>query len=154
MHVDPIHQFQIQNWLPLFELGGHQFHFTNSALLMLIIVGLISTLLIGATLPRAVVPGRFQSVAEMSYEFVANMLRNSAGNEGMKFFPFVFTLFMFVLFANVIGLIPFSFTVTSQLIITASLALLVFLVVVVYGFWRNGFRFLRLFVPHGVPIYI
>jgi F-type H+-transporting ATPase subunit a len=151
MHVDPIHQFQIYNWLPLFELGGHQFHFTNSALLMLIIVGLISALLIGATAPRAVVPGRLQSIAEISYEFVANTVRSSAGTEGMKFFPFVFTLFMFVLFANLIGLIPYSFPVTSQLIVTATLALLVFFIVVGYGFWRNGFRFLNLFVPKGVP---
>jgi F-type H+-transporting ATPase subunit a len=90
----------------------------------------------------------------MSYEFVANTVRSSAGTEGMKFFPFVFTLFMFVLFANMIGLIPYSFTVTSQLIITATLALLVFFIVVIYGFWRNGLRFLKLFVPSGVPVYI
>jgi F-type H+-transporting ATPase subunit a len=121
---------------------------------MLIIIVLVSALLIGATAPRAVVPGRLQSVAEMSYEFIANMLRTSAGTEGMKFFPFVFTLFMFVLFANLIGLIPYSFTVTSQLIITATLALTVFFVVVGYGLWRNGLHFFNLFVPKGVPIYI
>ena len=90
----------------------------------------------------------------MSYEFVANTVRSSAGTEGMKFFPFVFTLFMFVLFANMIGLIPYSFTVTSQLIVTATLALAVFFIVVIYGFWRNGLGFLKLFVPKGVPIYI
>src|SRR5215468_4652426 len=117
---------------------------------MLIIIVLVSALLIGATAPRAVVPGRLQSVAEMSYEFIANMLRTSAGTEGMKFFPFVFTLFMFVLFANLIGLIPYSFTVTSQLIITVTFALLVFFIVVGYGFWKNGLRFLNVFVP-GVP---
>jgi len=154
MTVDPIHQFQIHNFAPLFSIGRHQIYFTNSALFMLIIVVLVSVLLIGATAPRALVPGRLQSVAEMSYEFVANMLRSSAGTEGMRFFPFVFTLFMFVLFANMIGLIPYSFTVTSQLIITASLALLVFVVVVGYGFWHNGVHFLNLFVPKGVPIYI
>ena len=104
---------------------------------MLIIVS-ASALLIGGTAAGALVPGRLQSVAEMSYEFVANTMRSSAGNEGMKFFPFVFTLFMFVLLANMIGLIPYSFTVTSQLIITATLALLVFFIVVIYGFWRNG----------------
>ena len=99
-------------------------------------------------------PGRLQSVAEMSYEFVANTVRSTAGNEGMKFFPFVFSLFMFVLVANMIGLIPYTFTVTSQIIITATLALLVFFIVVIYGFWRNGLQFLKLFVPSGVPIYI
>jgi F-type H+-transporting ATPase subunit a len=154
MTVDPIHQFQIHNLVPMMSIGGHQIAFTNSALFMLIIVVVVSALLIGATMPRAVVPGRFQSIAEMSYEFVANTVRSTAGNEGMKFFPFVFTLFMFVLVANLIGLIPYSFTVTSQLIITASLALLVFFIVVIYGFWRNGLGFLKLFVPKGVPIYI
>jgi F-type H+-transporting ATPase subunit a len=154
MTVDPIHQFQINNLVPMMSIGGHQIAFTNSALFMFIIVVAVSALLIGATHPRAVIPGRLQSIAEMSYEFVANTVRSSAGTEGMKFFPFVFTLFMFVLFANLIGLIPYSFTVTSQLIITATLALLVFFIVVIYGFWRNGWRFLKLFVPKGVPVYI
>jgi F-type H+-transporting ATPase subunit a len=151
MQVDPIHQFQIKDLLPLTSMGGHQISFTNSALFMLIIVASVSTLLIGATAPRAVVPGRLQSIAEMSYEFVANTVRSTAGTEGMKFFPFVFTLFMFILFANLIGLVPYSFTVTSQLIVTASLALLVFFVVVGYGFWKNGLHFFNLFVPKGVP---
>jgi F-type H+-transporting ATPase subunit a len=154
MTIDPIHQFQIHRLVPIFTIHGREIALTNSALFMFVIVILVSAFLIGATAPRALVPGRLQSVAEMSYEFVANMLRTSAGTEGMKFFPFVFTLFMFVLFANLIGLIPYSFTVTSQLIITATLALTVFLVVVIYGFWRNGFGFLRLFVPKGIPIYI
>jgi F-type H+-transporting ATPase subunit a len=151
MQIDPIHQFQIDNLMPMASVAGHQFSFTNSALVMLIIVGSVSTLLIGATLPRAIVPGRFQAIAEISYEFVANTVRSSAGTEGMKFFPFVFTLFMFVLFANLIGLIPYSFTVTSQLIVTATLSLLVFFIVVGYGFWRNGLHFFNLFVPKGVP---
>jgi F-type H+-transporting ATPase subunit a len=151
MQVDPIHQFQIHNMVPLINLGGRQIAFTNSALFMMIIVFGVSALMIGASAPRAVVPGRLQSIAELAYEFVANTVRSSAGTEGMKFFPFVFTLFMFVLFANLIGLIPYSFTVTSQIIITAALALTVFLVVVGYGFWRNGLHFLNLFVPKGVP---
>jgi len=151
MQIDPIEQFQIKNLMPMLSMGGHEIAFTNSAVYMLIIVVVVSTLLIGATAPRAVVPGRLQSVAEISYEFVATTLRNSTGAEGMKFLPFVFTLFMFVLFANLIGLIPYSFTVTSQLIVTATLALAVFFVVVIYGFWKNGLHFLKLFVPSGVP---
>jgi F-type H+-transporting ATPase subunit a len=95
MQVDPIHQFEIKNFLPLFYLGRHEISFTNSALYMFIIVGLASLLLIGATTRRAVVPGRLQSIAEICYEFVANTVRSSAGTEGMKFFPFVFTLFVF-----------------------------------------------------------
>jgi F-type H+-transporting ATPase subunit a len=153
MHIDPIEQFQIRNLIPLVNIGGHQIAFTNSAAYMLLIVILASTLLIGATARRAVVPGRLQSVAELSYEFVANTLRNATGPEGMKFLPFVFTLFMFVLFANLIGLIPYSFTVTSQLIVTAVLALTVFLIVVIYGLWKNGWHFVKLFVPKGVPVY-
>jgi F-type H+-transporting ATPase subunit a len=151
MQVDAIHQFEIQDLMPMASMAGHQISFTNSALVMFIIVGLVTVLMVGATAPRAVIPGRLQSIAEISYEFVANTVRASAGNEGMRFFPFVFTLFMFVLFANMIGLIPYSFTVTSQLIVTASLALLVFFVVVGYGFYRNGLHFLNLFVPKGVP---
>ena len=154
MTIDPIHQFQINNLVPIFTIGGREIAFTNSALFMLIIVVGVTALLVVATAPRAVVPGRLQSVAEVSYEFVANMLRSSAGNEGMKFFPFVFTLFMFVLAANLIGLIPYSFTVTSQLIVTATLALTVFVIVVGYGIWKNGLRFFNLFVPKGVPVYI
>jgi F-type H+-transporting ATPase subunit a len=153
MHIDPIEQFQIKNLVLLLTVHGHQIAFTNSAVYMLIIIALVSALLIGATARRAVIPGRLQSMAEMTYEFVAATLRNSAGTEGMKFFPFVFTLFMFVLFANLIGLIPYSFTVTSQLIITVILALVVFFMVVIYGFWKNGWRFVMLFVPKGVPIY-
>ncbi len=153
MHIDPIEQFQIKNLVPLANIGGHEIAFTNSAAYMFIIVILASALLIGATVRRALIPGRMQSLAEMTYEFVATTLRNSTGPEGMKFLPFIFTLFMFVLFANLIGLIPYTFTVTSQLIVTVILALLVFFIVVIYGFWKNGWRFVKLFVPKGVPVY-
>src|SRR3974377_689811 len=146
MQVDPIHHFEIKNFFPVFHIGGYQISFTNSALYMFIIVGLISLLLIGTTTRRAIVPGRLQSIAEISYEFVANTVRSSAGTEGMKFFPFVFTLFMFILFANLSGVIPYSLTVTSQLIITVTFALLVFFIVVGYGLWKNGLRFLNVFV--------
>jgi len=95
MQVDPIRQFEIEDFFPVFHIGGYQISFTNSALYMFIIVGLVSLFMIGATARRAVVPGRLQSIAEVSYEFVANTVRSSAGTEGMKFFPFVFTLFMF-----------------------------------------------------------
>jgi F-type H+-transporting ATPase subunit a len=154
MQVDPIEQFQIHNIVPMLRIGGRDIAFTNSALMMFIIVAAISVLMIGATMRRALVPGRFQSVAEMSYEFVANTVRSSAGTEGMRFFPFVFSLFMFILFANLIGLIPYSFTVTSQIIITAAFAFLVFFIVIIYGLYRNGLHFFNLFVPKGVPVYI
>ena len=101
---------------------------------MVITRGRIAALLVGASSSRALVPGRLQSVAELSYEFVANTIQTTAGKEGMRFFPLVFTLFMFILVSNIIGLIPYTFTVTSHIIITAALALLVFLTVIVYGF--------------------
>ena len=151
---DPIHQFNIIKYFTLGNIGGHEIAFTNSALFMAIAVLGIGLLMIGATRGRALVPGRLQSLAEMSYEFVADTIRSTAGTEGMRFFPFVLSIFMFVLFMNLIGLIPYTFTVTSHIIITASLALMVFLTVVVYGFWRNGLKFLKLFVPSGIPIYI
>jgi F-type H+-transporting ATPase subunit a len=117
-------------------------------------LALISLLMLGATSARALVPGRMQAIAEMSYEFVATTLRGSAGPEGMRFFPFVFTIFMFVLTVNLMGLIPYAFTVTSHIIITLALALLVFFTVIVYGLWKNGLHFFKLFVPSGIPIYI
>jgi F-type H+-transporting ATPase subunit a len=152
--VDPIHQFAINNIVDFGTIGGVPLAFTNSALFMVIAVALISGFLILGTSAGALVPGRVQSLAEMSYEFVANMLRESAGTEGMRFFPFVFSIFMFVLFANVLGLMPYFFTVTSHIVITAALALAIILLVIGYGFWRNGVRFLKLFVPQGVPGYL
>jgi F-type H+-transporting ATPase subunit a len=152
--ADPIHQFEIHNMVSLGHIGGQEIAFTNSALYMAITAVGITALLLGASSPRALVPGRLQSIAEMSYEFVADTIQSTAGKEGMRFFPFVFTLFMFILFANIIGLIPYTFTVTSHIIITAALALMVFLTVIVYGFYRNGLKFFGLFVPHGLPIYI
>jgi F-type H+-transporting ATPase subunit a len=152
--ADPIHQFEIYPIVNLGHIGGHEFAFTNSALYMAITVVGIAALLVGASSSRALVPGRMQSVAELSYEFVANTIESTAGKEGLKFFPLVFTLFMFILVSNVIGLIPYTFTVASHIIITASLALLVFLTVIVYGLYKNGLKFFGLFVPSGVPMYI
>jgi F-type H+-transporting ATPase subunit a len=121
---------------------------------MLLAVGLIVGFLYFATGARALVPGRLQSVAESIYEFVAKMVRDSMGEQGMKFFPLVFTLFSFILAVNMLGMVPGFFTVTSHLAVTAALALLVFLIVLVVGFAKNGLGFLRLFVPDGVPIAI
>ena len=152
--ADPIHQFEIHNIVTLGHIGGQEIAFTNSALFMAITVVGIWALLMGGSSARALVPGRLQSIAELSYEFVANTIESTAGKEGMKFFPLVFTLFMFILVANIIGLIPYTFTVTSHIIITAALALLVFVTVLVYGFYKNGLGFFRLFVPSGIPIVI
>jgi len=152
--MDPIHQFEIKKFFVLGHIGSAEIAFTNSALYMLIAVAVIGLLIIGGTSRRALVPGRLQSVAELSYEFVAKAVESNAGPEGMKFFPFVFSLFMFILVLNLIGLIPYSFAVTAQIIITAALAVMVFLTVIIAGFWKHGFGFLRIFVPTGVPIYL
>ncbi len=151
MANDPIHQFQIAKLIPI-EIGGLDFSFTNSAAFMVATVAVAGAFLFLTTSSRGLVPGRLQSISEMSYEFVANMLRDAAGSHGMKFFPMVFSLFMFVLVANLIGLFPYFFTVTSHIIVTFALALLVIGTVVVYGFMKHGFAFLKLFVPQGVPI--
>src|SRR5690349_2041941 len=152
--MDPIHQFQIADFFHVGQLGGANIAFTNSALFMAIAVVLLTVFLIGGTARAQTVPSRMQSAAELTYEFVANMLRSTAGKEGMRFFPFVFTIFMFVLTLNMLGLIPYAFTVTSHIIITAALAITVFLVVLLYGLYRHGLHFFNLFVPKGVPVYI
>ncbi len=150
MANDPIHQFQISKLIPI-EVGGMDFSFTNSSLFMVATVAVASAFLFFTTSNRGLVPSRLQSVSEMSYEFVASMLRDAAGSEGMRFFPMVFSLFMFVLVANLIGMFPYFFTVTSHIIVTFALALLVIGTVLVYGFMKHGFKFLNLFVPDGVP---
>ena len=152
--MNPIHQFEITNIFTFGKIGGVEIAFTSSAVFMLFAVAVVTLLMIGATSPRAVVPGRLQAVAEMSYEFVADTLRSTAGAEGMKFFPLVFSIFMFILTVNLIGWFPYSFTVTSHIIVTAAFAALVFLTVVISGFMKHGLRFLKLFVPSGIPIII
>jgi F-type H+-transporting ATPase subunit a len=152
--MDPIHQFQIVNLFPLGKIGDTQIAFTNSAAFMLIAVIGLTAFLVGATAGGKVVPTRLQSAAELSYEFVASMVRSTAGHEGMRFFPFVFTIFMFVLTLNMFGIIPYAFTVTSHIIITAVLALTVFFTVLIYGLMKHGLHFFNLFVPKGVPVYI
>jgi F-type H+-transporting ATPase subunit a len=152
--MDPIHQFQIINLFSLGRLGNSEIAFTNSAAFMLIAVVGLSLFLIGGMAGAGNVPTRLQSAAELSYEFVADMVRSTAGSEGMRFFPFVFTIFMFVLTLNMFGLIPYAFTVTSHIVITAALALTVFFIVLIYGLMRHGLHFFNLFVPKGVPVYI
>ena len=128
--------------------------FTNSSLFMVVTVLATSTFFIWAISGRGLVPGRAQSLAEMTYEFVAGMLRDSAGSEGMKFFPLVFSLFLFILIANMFGMFPYFFTVTSHIIITVMLAMLVFLTVILYGLYKHGLTFFKIFVPSGVPGFI
>lgn len=150
---DPIHQFEIKRLFPL-EVLGIDATFTNSALFMVTATVLILGFLIYSMRGRALVPTRIQSITETVYEFVANMVRDTMGEQGMRYFPFVFAIFIFIFVLNMLGMIPGFFTVTSHLAITAALAALVFLTVLFIGFAKNGFGFFKLFVPEGVPILI
>jgi len=151
--LDPIHQFEVKSFIEII-VGGVDLSFTNVSLFMLITTACVIALMALPTSGRALVPGRWQNVAEMCYEFAGNMLRDSAGASGMRFFPLVFSLFMFILIANMLGMFPYFYTVTSQLIVTVVLAMIVFLTVIIAGIRMHGLSFFKLFVPSGVPIYI
>jgi F-type H+-transporting ATPase subunit a len=151
--IDPMHQFEIKTYFPL-QLGSIDASFTNSSLFMVIAAALLTILMLAGMSRRAMVPGRLQSIVELSYEFIANMLRDNVGTAGLRFFPFVFTLFMFILALNLLGMIPYSFTVTSHIIVTFALAFFIFIGVTILGFAVHGFGFFKFFVPHGVPAYL
>jgi F-type H+-transporting ATPase subunit a len=151
--ASPLEQFQIKPIAPL-EIGGANVSFTNSSLFMVIVITAVTLFLVLGMRKRAMVPGRWQSMAELTYEFIAGLVRDNVGHEGRAYFPFVFSLFMFILFANVIGLIPYSFTVTSHIIVTFALAAVVFLGVTVIAIVRHRMKFFTYFLPHGTPIYM
>jgi len=144
---DPIHQFELVPIAP-------QIGLTQSGLYMVAAVAIIALLALAATRSASLIPGRLQGLVEMTYEFVASTVRDSAGEEGMKFFPLIFSLFIFILVLNLLGMMPYGFTVTSHIVITSALAMIVMGTVVIYGFAKHGLRFLNLFVPSGVPVYI
>lgn len=143
----------IQKIIPL-KVGGVDVSFTNSSLAMVAAVVLVSCFLVFSMRRGALVPGRWQIVAEMSYEFIANMIRDNVGQEGRRYFPFIFTLFMFVFAGNIIGMIPYSFTFTSHIAVTFGLAIVVFIGVTLIGFIKNGVKFFGFFLPHGVPWFL
>jgi F-type H+-transporting ATPase subunit a len=152
--IDPMHQFQIN---PLAgNLDGSRFVFSNSALWMLVVLALIWIFMLGG-MKRALVPGRWQVAVEGVTGFVTSMLETSVGREGRKYVPWVFTIFMFILFANLLGMMPFAlvgahpFTVTSQFTVTGVMAIISFGIVLIVGFWKHGFHFFSLFIPHGTP---
>jgi F-type H+-transporting ATPase subunit a len=157
--IDPMHQFQIEPLAPL-NIGGYDVSFTNSSLFMMLVLGAIWLFMAGG-MKRELVPGRWQMAVEGVTSFIGNMLSSSVGPEGKKYVPLVFSLFMFILMANFMGMMPFGivpgvhpFTVTSHLTITAVLAVISFSVVLIVGFWKHGLHFFSLFVPHGTPIWL
>ncbi|ABC24041.1 F0F1 ATP synthase subunit A [Rhodospirillum rubrum] len=150
MH-SPVEQFAIKPLVSI-QVAGVDVSFTNSSLLMLLTVGLAAAFFWNATARRTLIPGRLQSAAEMLYEFVANMIRDNVGKEGMKYFPYILTLFVFVFLGNMLGMLPYSFTFTSHIAVTAALAVGIFIAVTIIGFARHGFHYFRMFFPHGAPL--
>ena len=155
--IDPMHQFEVEKLLPL-NVGGYDLSFTNSSLFMVVVLGLIWLFMLGG-MKRELIPGRWQMAVEGVTSFITNMLDTNVGPEGRKYVPWVFTVFMFVLFANLLGMMPFGvipgvhpFTVTSQFTVTGVLAIISFSIVLLVGFWKHGFHFFSLFVPHGTPL--
>lgn len=147
----PLTQFEVTPIFHLPRLAGYDVSFTNSSLYMVIAVAAVVLFLSLGMRRAALVPGRFQSMAELSYEFVANMVRDNVGQEGMKYFPLIFSLFMFVLFANLLGMLPYSFTVTSHIIVTFVMAGLIFLGVTILAIYKHGLHFFGFFLPKGTP---
>lgn len=151
LELHPLDQFKIDRLIPL-HIGGVDVSFTNSALFMCAAVVIASAIVILGARRRDLVPGRWQSIAEVSYEFIAKMIDDNVGHEGRQYFPFLFTLFMFVLFGNLLGLTPYGYVFTGQIIVTFALAIVVFIGVTLIGIIRHGFHFLSFFVPAGVPL--
>jgi F-type H+-transporting ATPase subunit a len=151
--MDPLHQFHIVPMVPV-TVADMDVSFTNSALSMILVVALIYGLMVFGMRRRAIVPGRLQSLAEMLYEFVSNMVMNNAGRDARAFFPFVFTLFMFILVGNLLGMVPGVFTFTSHIVVTLAMAMVVFVMVTFVAIAKHGFRFVTSFLPHGVPLWL
>ena len=149
--ASPVEQFKLKSLVP-FELGGVDLSYTTSSLWMTITVVCVTAFLTLSMRGGRLVPGRWQSMAEMSYEFIANMIRENVGAEGRKYFPFIFTLFMFILVGNLVGMIPFAYTFTSQIIVTFAMTATIFIGVTVIGLVRHGLHFFSLFVPSGTPL--
>jgi len=147
----PLEQFEIKEIVPI-QIGGVDLSFTNSSLMMVLTVGAILLFLMMGMRRAALVPGRWQSMAELSYQFVADLIKDTVGSEGRKYFPAIFTVFMFILFGNMAGMIPYSFTFTSHIIVTLAMAMVVFVGVTILGFARHGMHFFSFFVPPGAPL--
>ena len=152
--ASPLEQFAIQDLTaPLFTIGGHHIAVTNSAIFMMGAVVLSSGLLLAGAGKGAMIPGRIQAMSELFYEFIANMIRDNVGSAGKKFFPFIFTLFIFTLFGNILGMLPYGYTFTSQIAVTFFMAMVVFLGVTLIGLFKHGLHFFSLFFPHGAPLF-
>ena len=152
MATNPMHQFKVHRIGPEIEISGVDLSFTNSSLFMLISASLVALLLLLGTKEKKIIPSKLQLISEMLYNFIAKMISDTAGSKAKPYFPFIFTLFMFVLLCNMIGMLPYSFTVTSHIIVTLTFAVFIFVGVTILGFIIHGFKYLKIFVPSGVPM--
>ena len=150
---NPLEQFEIQTLIPI-RLGNLDISFTNSSAFMVLAVVAVAILMILAVRPRASIPGRWQILAELSYEFIARLVSDNIGKDGKPYFSLIFTIFMFVLFGNFLGMLPYSFTFTSHIAVTLSMALVIFVLVTIIAFFKHGARFFSFFLPAGVPIFL
>ena len=152
MASNPMQQFTVYKIGPQIKIAGVDLSFTNSSLFMLISAATILLILFLGSKEKKIIPGKIQLISEMFYSFVAKMISDTAGSKAKPFFPFIFSLFMFVLFCNMVGMLPYSFTVTSHIIVTLIMALFIFVAVTIIGFIKHGFKYLSIFVPSGVPV--
>jgi F-type H+-transporting ATPase subunit a len=150
MEESPLHQFELQRWVPI-SIGGLDLSINKAVVFMWVVIAVAAVLMVMAGSSRKLVPGKFQSLAEMMVDFIRTMIMETMGKEGMRFFPLVATLFVFILFSNYIGLIPGAYTVTSQIIVTAAFSFLVYGISLVVGFSLHGVKFLGILVPPGTP---
>lgn len=151
--ANPLHQFEINTIVPI-KVGGIDASLTNSGVFMIVAVILVTGFFVLGVKSRALVPGRLQSVAELAYEFVANMLRSNVGSEGRAYFPFIFSLFFFILMGNMLGMVPYGFTYTSHLAVTLGMAVVIFIGTTIIAFAKHGIGFFGFFLPHGTPWYV
>jgi F-type H+-transporting ATPase subunit a len=154
MAANPMSQFEVYSIGPKIQIGSFDLSFTNSSLFMVLTVAVISLFFIAATQKKSLVPNKMQLIAEMAFEFVSKMISETAGKDARPYFPFILCLFLFVLVANLLGMLPYSFTVTSHIIVTFALAFFIFIGVTIVGFAKHGISYLKLFVPSGVPIFL
>ena len=152
MATNPMHQFNVHKIGPEIEINGIDISFTNASFFMLLSALLIIVFLVFGTREKKIVPTKIQLISEMLYNFISKMISDTAGKKAKPYFPFIFTLFIFILICNMIGMLPYSFTVTSHIIVTLTFAIFIFIGVTILGFVMHGFKYLKIFVPSGVPI--
>ena len=152
MAANPMHQFKVNRIGPEINIGGLDLSFTNASLFMILSASAICVFLFFSTKNRNLIPNEIQLISESLYNFIAKMISDTAGSKAKPYFPFIFSLFVFVLFCNMIGMLPYAFTVTSHIIVTLVMAIFIFVAVTIIGFLNHGFKYLKIFVPSGVPV--